>query len=177
MLVPQVAKIRDHILDILIFSACGNARPLVTSKERDSNHLLSQKDAMPQLQILCFLVYRVAHVMLSVAFFLLLNLACLNPVALAADRTRPHIDPQLQRPPDIPLERLERPQRTPSASIKPIDLNRASIEQLVGLPGMSATRARQIIEGRPYRSKTDLAQRHILSDAEYDRIKNLITIE
>jgi competence protein ComEA len=87
------------------------------------------------------------------------------------------IDPQLQRPLDIPLERLERPLQTPAGPIKPIDLNRASIEQLVALPGMSVTMAQQIIEGRPYHDMTELMQRHILSNNAYDRIKNLITVE
>lgn len=87
------------------------------------------------------------------------------------------IDPQLQRPLDIPLERLERPLQSPAGPIKPIDLNRASIEQLVALPGMSVTLAQQIIEGRPYHSKTDLLHKHILSDNAYDRIKNLIAVE
>ncbi len=132
---------------------------------------------MSRLQGLCFLVCRISRVWLSVAFFLMLGLTGLYPVALAADSTRPQIDPQLQRPLDIPLERLDRPQRTPPSLIKPIDLNTASIEQLVALPGMSATLAQQIIEGRPYRHKTDLVQKHILSDAVYDRINNLITIE
>jgi competence protein ComEA len=105
------------------------------------------------------------------------SLTCLYSVAFAADRSRQQIDPQLQRPLDIPLERLERPLRTPTVPIKPIDLNRASIDQLVTLPGLDAAVAQQIIEGRPYHSKTDLIQRHILLDGEYDRIKNLITIE
>lgn len=104
-------------------------------------------------------------------FVLMLGLACLSPVARAADGSRPQIDPQLQRPQDIPLERLERPFQTR------INLNRASIEQLVALPGMSATMAQQIIEDRPYHAKTDLLEKHILPDAAYDRIKNLITIE
>jgi hypothetical protein len=132
---------------------------------------------MPRLQRLWFLLCQIAHIGLSFAFFLMVGLAWLCPVALAADRSRQQIDPQLQRPPDIPLERLDRPQRIPPSLIKPIDLNTASIEQLAALPGMSATMAQQIIEGRPYRDKTDLVQKHILSDAAYDRINNLITIE
>jgi DNA uptake protein ComE-like DNA-binding protein len=51
------------------------------------------------------------------------------------------------------------------------------MEQLAALPGMSATVAQQIIEGRPYHSKTDLLHKHILSDTAYDRIKYLITVE
>ncbi|NOT21253.1 MAG: helix-hairpin-helix domain-containing protein [Nitrospiraceae bacterium] len=78
---------------------------------------------------------------------------------------------------DIPLERLERPLRTPPAPMKPVNLNTASTEQLVTLPGINAAMAQQIVEGRPYQAKSDLADKHILSDATYDRIKNLLTIE
>jgi Helix-hairpin-helix motif len=126
---------------------------------------------MSRLQRLRFLVCRIIPIGLSVAFLLMLGVVYIYPVVLAADRTRPQIDPQLQRPQDIPLERLERPFRTR------IDINTATVEQLVALPGMNAALAQQIIEGRPYHSKTDLIQRHILLDGEYDRIKNLITIE
>ena len=132
---------------------------------------------MPQSPRLCCFVCQVTNVWFPIACLLILELTCLCTVAFAADRTGTQIDPQLQRPLDISLERLERPLRTPSASIKPIDLNTASIEQLVALPGMSATLAQQIIEGRPYHSKTELIQRHILSDIAYDRVKNLIAVE
>ena len=132
---------------------------------------------MPQSQHMHLLAYRIAHVVLSIAFFLMLGLAGLYPAALAADRARPQIDPQLQRPLDIPLERLERPERMPANSMKPIDLNTATAEQLVTLPGINVTLAQQIIESRPYRGKTDLLHKHILSDTAYDRIKYLITVE
>lgn len=42
---------------------------------------------------------------------------------------------------------------------------------------MNETVAQQIIAGRPYGDKTELVQKHILSDAMYDRIKHLIAIE
>ena len=133
---------------------------------------------MPQSPRLCRFVCQVTHVWFSIACLLILGVTCLCTVALAADRTRPQIDPQLQRPLDIPLERLERPLQTPAGPIKkPIDLNTASIEQLITLPGMSATLAQQIIAGRPYHGKTELIQRHILSDNAYDRVENLIAVE
>jgi DNA uptake protein ComE-like DNA-binding protein len=126
---------------------------------------------------LCSLVCRIPLRWFSIACFLILGLACPSIVTLAADRTSPQIDLQLQRPPDIPLERMERPLRTPAGPIKPVDLNKSSIEQLVALPGMNVTLAQQIIEGRPYHSKTDLIHKHLLSDNEYDPIKNLIAVE
>jgi hypothetical protein len=132
---------------------------------------------MPQSRQQGYLPYRVAHAGLSIAFFLMLSLTCLYSSALAADRTRPQIDPQLQRPLDIPLERLEHPRRPPNDPMKPTHLNTASIEQLAALPGMNETVAQRIIEGRPYLDKTDLVRKHILSDAAYDRIKHLIVID
>jgi len=132
---------------------------------------------MPQSPRLCCFVCQVTHLWFPIACLPILGVTCLCTVAFAADRTRPQIDPQLQRPLDIPLERLERPLQTPAGPIKPVDLNRASIEQLVALPGMSVTLAQQIIEGRPYHSKTELIQRHILSDTAYDRVRNLIAVE
>lgn len=75
------------------------------------------------------------------------------------------------------MERLERPLQTLAGQIRPIDLNKASIEQLVSLPGMNITTAQQVIEGRPYNSKTDLLHKRILSNTLYDRIKDLIAAE
>jgi DNA uptake protein ComE-like DNA-binding protein len=58
---------------------------------------------------------------------------------------------------------------------KPLDLNQATKEQLLTLPGITNVRADRVLAGRPYAKSQDLVSRHILTDAEYDRIKARIT--
>jgi DNA uptake protein ComE-like DNA-binding protein len=58
---------------------------------------------------------------------------------------------------------------------KPLDLNEATKEQLLTLPGITNVRADRVIAGRPYGKSEDLVSKHILSEAEYDRIKGRVT--
>ena len=57
---------------------------------------------------------------------------------------------------------------------KPLDLNSASKEDLTALPGINATDADKIIEGRPYDSPNDLLSRRILSKAKFDQIADRV---
>ncbi len=93
--------------------------------------------------------------------------------AWAAERSVPEVSPHLQRPPDIPLERLDRPRRPPVR----VNVNAASPRQLQRLPGLSETDAEKVIQGRPYKHKEELVTREILSQDAYDRIKDLLTVE
>jgi len=57
----------------------------------------------------------------------------------------------------------------------PLDINKASREQLTSLPGLTPERADHVIEQRPYNDAHELVTRHVISEAEYDRIRDRIT--
>jgi DNA uptake protein ComE-like DNA-binding protein len=58
---------------------------------------------------------------------------------------------------------------------QPLDLNSASKERLVSLPGMTAAEADRVIAGRPYNEPGELVTKHIVSKAEYDKIADRVT--
>lgn len=55
-----------------------------------------------------------------------------------------------------------------------MDINHASMTDLLKVPGMTQSWAGRIIRYRPYHSKVDLLQRGVVSDAVYDRIKDYV---
>jgi len=91
-------------------------------------------------------------------------------VQLSIVWAEPRIPPQVQRPPDMSIERLERPERSRKA--EPADINSASASELQALPGVGEFSAKKIIEGRPYKNPAELVQKHILPQTAYDQIKD-----
>jgi DNA uptake protein ComE-like DNA-binding protein len=81
--------------------------------------------------------------------------------------------PQLcagQRPkPDSPS-----PQESTVRPEDRVDLNHATVEQLLKVPGMTRTWAERIIRFRPYRSKQDLIEQGVLSARVYSRIRDYV---
>lgn len=59
---------------------------------------------------------------------------------------------------------------------KPIDLNRASVRKIEGLPGITPNMARRIVDGRPYSTPDDLVDRGILTRRELDRILDRVVV-
>ncbi|MGP8252350.1 MAG: ComEA family DNA-binding protein [Terracidiphilus sp.] len=55
-----------------------------------------------------------------------------------------------------------------------IDINRASIDQLMKAPGMTRTWAARIVKYRPYRTKQDLVEYGIVTSEVYERIKDYV---
>lgn len=58
-----------------------------------------------------------------------------------------------------------------------IDINSASESELLELPDISRIDARKIIRGRPYRDSQELVAKHIISDDQFAKIKDIITLE
>jgi competence protein ComEA len=57
---------------------------------------------------------------------------------------------------------------------KGININKASREDLLTLPGLSEREADRIIATRPFEDAHDLVSRHVISASEYDKIRDRI---
>ncbi|MGA8440642.1 MAG: helix-hairpin-helix domain-containing protein [Candidatus Sulfotelmatobacter sp.] len=58
------------------------------------------------------------------------------------------------------------------SSDRAVNINNASREDLLSLPGLTEHEADRIIAERPFKDTHELVARHIIPEAEYDKISN-----
>jgi len=88
---------------------------------------------------------------------------CLSVVAWAAPGS----------PQAGPAQSALKPKPIPPPEAR-VDINHASVGELLKVPGMTKSWAGRIVRFRPYRSKQDLVEHGVLPSDVYDRIKDYI---
>ncbi len=103
---------------------------------------------------------------LSVLIMITLVFACLTTSVLAANGQAKATDKK-----DV-TQAVEKTAKTKAASL--VDINSATKEELMKLPGIGTAYSDKIIKNRPYKGKDDLVHKNIVPQATYDKIKDLI---
>ena len=61
-----------------------------------------------------------------------------------------------------------------SSKAELLDINSASKDELQALPGIGDAYAQKIVDGRPYKTKTELMRKTIIPKATYEKIRGQI---
>jgi DNA uptake protein ComE-like DNA-binding protein len=68
---------------------------------------------------------------------------------------------------------VSKPHTTPRPEAR-IDINHATIDELLKVPGITRSWAGRVVRFRPYHTKQDLVDRGIVTSQVYDRIKDYV---
>ena len=97
-----------------------------------------------------------------------------NPVLLAAWMALA-VSAGSARPADWRAQISQSPASTQTrAAATPVDINHATLRELMQVPGLTETWAARIVRFRPYRTKQDLLDRGVVTSQVYDRIRDSV---
>jgi competence protein ComEA len=95
-----------------------------------------------------------------------------QPVSTTAANTKAQQTSSSTKTAQTPTQSGKSATKAPVSKL--IDINSATVEQLKTLPGITDGLARKIVEGRPYRVKTDLVRKNTIPQAAYNKIAGLV---
>jgi DNA uptake protein ComE-like DNA-binding protein len=106
--------------------------------------------------------------MKKTSFVLAVAVGLAGPVAMAQEPAPAHGTPPGGAPPATAPATSERE--------KQVDLNSASREELMTVPGIGEKEAKKIIAGRPWATKVDLMTKGVLPEGKYAALKNKVVV-
>jgi competence protein ComEA len=120
---------------------------------------------------------KIALVALALGLFLTSAAAAQAAATTPAKPQQAAVKPAQAPAPTVKPASTTKP-ATPAKPAKPakqlLDLNTATREQLVALPGIGETYADAIIKGRPYKTKGELVQKKVIPSAAFKKIRGLV---
>lgn len=83
---------------------------------------------------------------------------------------------------EAPAKAAKSVEKAPKTAMKlapgqKVNINTAAKEQLDALPGIGPVKAQAIMDGRPYKTKEDIMKVKGIKQGEFNKIKDLITVE
>jgi len=63
---------------------------------------------------------------------------------------------------------------SPQKPAELVDINRASVQEMLKIPGMTETWAARIVRFRPYRTKLDLVEQGVVAPEVYQHIRDSV---
>ena len=108
----------------------------------------------------------------SIAALTLLGM--LATTGLAAQATPSTPKPAASQQPATKPAAKPAPTRAAKPSNEVLDLNSATRDQLVALPGIGETYADAIIKARPFASKSELVSKKVVPEAAYKKIRSMV---